>query len=134
MRKPLVRINWEEYENNELENNEADDIDEQINEFKEQIWVIIRSDDNVLELNDDELIPRNNYSLNSPSYVADTLISIIKFLENNNIPWEGMTVPFMDQESPGFFIVNNDEIIIAYLNKQDNLDKEHIPLPVKRKI
>ncbi len=66
--------------------------------------------------------------------MVNNLTKIIGFLEDNDIPWEGMTVPFMIEETPGFFIVTDEEIIIAYLNSKFSLDKEIFNLPIKRKL
>jgi len=127
--RPLIRINWEQYaEENELED------EEQIDYLKGNIRKINREGNNVFELNEDELIPKASWSLIYPKDMVNNLTKIVGFLEDNDIPWEGMTVPFMRGETPGFFIVTDEEIIIAYLNSKFSLDKEIFNLPIKRKL
>jgi hypothetical protein len=63
--------------------------------------------------------------------VINELKLIIKFLNDNKIPWYGEKIVFdeiTEKHNPGFIIIKEDMAIISYIINEDRFDTEYIPL------
>ena len=69
----------------------------------------------------------------TPLKTAEALIPILKFLNENNISWDGYKVPFIYNDNPGFLMVTKENIIIGYINENVELEKKIIPINDKIK-
>ena len=133
MRRAIVYINWEDYaEANDLESED----EEEIKKLKKNIKKVIKENYGFWELNDNEIIPSNYGDIVQvrPGRMADTLIPIIKFLNKNNIPWDGKKIAFMDEEDPGFLMISGDQIIIGNVDEDGDVEKEYISIGIKKKM
>lgn len=63
--------------------------------------------------------------------VITELKLIIKFMNDNKIPWIGEKIVFIEfsnDDYPGFIVFKNDMAILSYIINEDKFDTEYIPL------
>lgn len=69
--------------------------------------------------------------------VINELKLIIKFMNDNQIPWQGEKVPFIEQTGEnhtGFIIFKDEVAILGYVTNDGDLDTEYIPLVDNKKL
>jgi hypothetical protein len=82
----------------------------------------------------DEEIMSDSSNDQSPEDIIETLLPIIRFLNDNKIPWDGYPVAFTyynlndnSKHYSGSIIIKYDHIIFIKVDKDGDIEKEYIP-------
>jgi hypothetical protein len=132
LRKSIIFISWEDYEQDNKDESEEEDNNEETDNLKDDINTIIQKEDLPFELNDNEIIPKDDDTYTE--YYVDGLRSIIKFLNDNDIPWVKGIVPFTRDDQPGILAIKDESIVVGYVTDDLELDNTYYPIGGSKKL
>lgn len=70
--------------------------------------------------------------------VIEELKLIVKFMNDNNIPWEGRKIVFTEKSGkeyyPGFIVIKEDIVVLSYIIDTDQFETEYIPIVESKKL
>jgi hypothetical protein len=130
--KPLVTINWDEYEqiliDRGIEN--RDDIYMEYNKLELAIERLLGPEAYRLRAGR-EIVPIRG---NTKNDYIEGIRKVVYYFDNRGIPWIEGTVVFMVDEQPGFLTIKDENIVFGYIDEDLELTKEYYPLYTDEKL
>lgn len=131
--KPLIFIDFNQYiEEQQLDENVDNEV---VSNIISDITRLIFNEQNPLNLaiNDNEINPISSTdSIND--YISD-IKTVVRFLDDNQIPWTGGIVAMTRDDTAGFLAIKNVNqgyaspvVIVGYVSDNLELDKQYYPL------
>lgn len=135
-RGPLFQIDYSSYIENKYEE-DIEDIDEDIQrqeqaELEEKIAALIERNNMNFSLDADWIVPMTS---DNPmeKYITD-IKKLLQYLNKKNIEIWRFIKPFTTNKETGFIGLDEDNIIVGYIDKDFELNKKYYPISDNRKI
>lgn len=119
---PGVYIIWDNYE---APNLEEEEYEEKIDELIRKLAAITQKTQWKYD-SDAEIIPISGTG-DLRDWIKE-LKKIVKFLDDNNIPWAGHNVPFKGEDESGVLVIKKEIAIIVTIDEEGDTTKEIIPI------